>query len=146
LAQLLQPYPLRKTTAIFDSYKFMYSPDKYILTVGLTERCNSLKNLPVRLCSVNTGFEALKQLRLEVPSVLIGLWDLPDMPDGELFRRVLAGAASVATVTLIEFGNTSAEVAARRLGVTVVLDEGVDKQILSELLSQLSGTIAATGT
>jgi DNA-binding NarL/FixJ family response regulator len=124
----------------------MYLSNRYILTVGLTERCKSLKNLPVRLCLVNTGFEALKQLRLEVPSVLIGLWDLPDMPEGELFRRVLASFASVATVTLIEFGNTTAEVAARRLGVTVVLDEGVDQQIFGELISQLSSTIAATGT
>jgi len=124
----------------------MYSSDKYILTVGLTERCDSFKDLPVRLCSVDTGFQALKQLRLEVPSVLVGLWDLPDMPNGELFRRILAGSASVATVTLIEFGNTSAEVAARRLGVTVVLDEGVDEQMLTELLSQLSGIITATGS
>ena len=124
----------------------MYLSDRYILMVGLTERCKNFNDLPVRICSVDTGFEALKQLRLEIPSVLIGLWDLPDMPNGELFRRVLAGSASVTTVTLIEFGNTSAEVAARRLGVTVVLDEGVDEKMLCELLSQLSGIIAATGS
>jgi DNA-binding NarL/FixJ family response regulator len=123
----------------------MYLPDKYILIVGLSERSKSFRDLPARICSVDTGSEALKQLRFEVPSVLIGLWDLPDMPDGELFRRVLSGSASVATVTLIEFGNTYAEVAARRLGVTVVLYEGVDQQILNELIPQLSVTIAATG-
>jgi DNA-binding NarL/FixJ family response regulator len=125
-------------------FNIMYLPDKYILTVGLSERSRSFRSLPVRICAVDKGFEALRQLRFEVPSVLIGLWDLPDMPDGELFRRVLAGSASVATVTLIEFGNTSAEVAARRLGVTVVLEKGVDQQVLTDLLSQLSGAIAAT--
>ncbi len=124
----------------------MYSSDKYILTVGLKEQCNSLKSLPVRLCPVDTGFQALKQLRHEVPSVIVGLWDLPDMPNGELLRRVLAGSASLATVTLVEFGNTTDEVAARGLGVTVVLNQGVDEQILTELLSQLSGIVATTGT
>ena len=124
----------------------MFLSDKYILTVGLKERYESFKDLPVRLCSVEKGFQALKQLRLELPSVLVGLWDLPDMPNGGLFRRILAGFPSVATVTLIELENTDAEVAARRLGVTVVLDEDVDQQMLSELLSQLSGIIAATGS
>lgn len=124
----------------------MHSMDKYVLAVGLTERSVGFKELPVRFCSVDTGFEALKQLRLEVPSILIGLWDLPDMPNGELFRRVLAGFASVDTVTLVEIGNNSAEIAARRLGVTVVLDEGVDQHMLNELISHLSGIIAATGS
>jgi len=124
----------------------MYSSEGYVLAVGLKDCCNGLKDLPVRLCSVDTSFEALKQLRREVPSVLLGLWDLPDMPNGAMFRRVLAGAASVATVTLVEVGDTAAEVAARSLGVTVVLDENVDKQALAELLTQLSAVSAATGT
>ncbi len=114
--------------------------------MGLRQRCNGLKDLPVRFCSVDTGFQAVKQLRLEVPSVLLGLWDLPDMPNGMLFRRVLTGAASVATVTLVEFGDTAAEIAARSLGVTVVLDDGVDEQTLAELLCQLSARRVATGT
>jgi hypothetical protein len=124
----------------------MYLSEGYILAVGLKQRCDDLKDLPLRLCSVDTGFQALKQLRLEIPSVLVGLWDLPDMPNGALFRRVLTGAASVVTVTLVEFGDTTAEVAARSLGVTVVLDDSIDEQTLTELLSQLSARRVATAT
>ena len=124
----------------------MYSTQGYVLAVGLANRCEGLKDLPIRLCSVDTGFQALRQLRLEVPSVLVGLWDLPDMPDGSLFRRVLGSIASAATVTLVEFENSTQEIAARSLGVTVVLDESIDDKVLCELLDQLSVTKIATGT
>lgn len=124
----------------------MYSTQGYILAVGLADRCEDLKDLPVRLCSVDTGFQALQKLRLELPSVLVGLWDLPDMPDGSLFRRILGSTASAATVTLVEFENTTQEIAARSLGVIVVLDENIDDKVLCDLLSQLSEAKIATGT
>jgi DNA-binding NarL/FixJ family response regulator len=124
----------------------MYLTEGYVLAVGLKQRCDALKDLPVRLCSVDTGFQALKQLRRQVPSVLLGLWDLPDMPAGALFKQILAGAASVATVTLVRFGDTGSEIAARSLGVTVVLDDSVDEHMLAELLNQLSARKVATGT
>jgi len=124
----------------------MYLSQGYVLAVGLKDRCEHLSGLPVRLCSVETGFQALQQLRLKLPAVLVGLWDLPDMPQGSLFRRVLAGAVCVKTVTLVEFGDTASEIAARSLGVTVVLDDSIDQQTLAELLCQLSATRVATGT
>ena len=124
----------------------MYSSQEYVLAVGLADRCEDLEGLRVRHRSVDTGFQALRQLRLEVPSVLVGLWDLLDMPDGSLFRRVLGSIASAATVTLVEFENSTQEIAARSLGVTVVLDESIDDKVLCELLDQLSVTKVATGT
>lgn len=123
----------------------MYLSEWYVLAVGLRNRCERLSGLSLRVCSVDTGFQALQQLRLKSPAVLVGLWDLPDMPDGSLFRR-LAGAVSVNTVALVRFGDTASEIAARSLGVTVVLDDGVDENTLGELLCQLSATRVATGT
>ena len=124
----------------------MFSSRGYVLAVGLKDRCKALKSLPVKLRSVDTGFQALQQLRLEVPSVLVGLWDLPDMPDGSLFKRILATTASATTVTLVEFQNAEQEIAARSLGVTLVLDENIDDETLCDLLSELSVTRVATGT
>ena len=124
----------------------MYLSESYVLAVGIGGLCRGLGDLPVEICAVETGFAALQQFRRRVPSVLVALWDLPDMPDGMLFRRVLAAAGSVATVAMIEFDNPGQEVAARTLGVTVVLDDDTDEQMIRELLGQLSATMMATGT
>jgi DNA-binding NarL/FixJ family response regulator len=124
----------------------MESSQRYVLTVGLKDRCESLKALPVKLCSVDTGFQALRQLRLEIPSVLVALWDLPDMPNGSLFRKILGTTASTATVALVEFENTTQEIAARTLGVTIVLDENANDETLCDLLGQLSVRKVAAGT
>ena len=117
----------------------------YVLAVGLKNRFENSENLPVRLCSVDTGFEALNQFKRETPSVLLGLWDLPDMPNGALFRRILNFAASVVTISLVEFGNVDAEVEARSIGVTVVLDDNVDQELLADLLSQMSSGKVTSG-
>ncbi len=124
----------------------MYVTDNYVLTVGINDLCKNLNNLTTEVFAVDTGFAALQQFRKRIPSVLIAKWDLPDMSDGILFRRILSAASAVSTVAMIEFGNTSQEVAARTLGVTVVLDDSADEQMLKELLKQLSAVTMATGT
>lgn len=119
---------------------------KYVLAVGLSQHRDCFEKLTVPVCCVETGSQAIRQLRCCTPSVLIGRWDLPDMPDGTLFQRVLNGFASVATVALVQLGNTTQEVAARSLGITVVLDDNVDKKALKELLDQLSTIEITAGT
>lgn len=123
----------------------MLSTDGYVLAVGLKNRLACGRDLPLNLCSVDTGAEALKNFRRKTPSVLLGLWDLPDMPNGELFRRILALASSVVTISLVEFGNFDAEVEARSIGVTIVLDDNVDDNFLADLLSQMSAGKVTSG-
>jgi DNA-binding NarL/FixJ family response regulator len=124
----------------------MHSSEGYILAVGVTDRYEHLGPLPLSLCFVDTGFAALQQIRTKPPSVLVGLWDLPDMPGGALFRRLLSGAVSVTSIAIVPFGDTTSEIAARSVGVTVVLDDSVNAESLAELLRQLSPVRAATGT
>ena len=66
------------------------------------------------------------------------------MPDGMLFRRILTGSGSLSTVALVDSADSSQEVSARALGVTVVVDKDIAPSNLSELINHLVDVHATT--
>ncbi|MBN1796851.1 MAG: hypothetical protein JW804_09285 [Sedimentisphaerales bacterium] len=124
----------------------MYASDEYVLLVGLAEFRNVSGTLFTGLLEVETGFEALQQIRIKVPVTLIAPWHLPDMPDGILFRRILTGGTSLPTVALVDSSDFSQEVSARGLGVTVVVDKDIPPSSLGELIYHLTDVHTVTGT
>ncbi len=124
----------------------MNTADNYILLVGLRDHCGDLVSLPFNLCIVDTGLQAMQQIRHKQPMVMAAKWDLPDMPDGLLFKRVLNGSACYQSLALVSAADPAQEVAARSIGVSVVLDSNIDSKQLREVLTQLSQLRCATGT
>ncbi|MFA5784099.1 MAG: hypothetical protein WC962_04370 [Phycisphaerae bacterium] len=110
----------------------------YVLMAGMKDIFNGLKSKVPNLCNADTGFGALRQIREKSPTVLLGLWDLEDMPDGELFRMVQNYGYFVATVAIVDFGDIEAELSARSLGVSAVFDTNTDVMILTRLLRLLT--------
>jgi len=124
----------------------MYVSDSYVLIAGLAEYRQELGPLFTELLGVDTGLQAFQQLRGKVPAALVAPWHLPDMPDGMLFRRILASGNFLSTVALVDLSDLKQEITARSLGVTVVADENILPSRLGELINHLSDAHRATGT
>jgi DNA-binding NarL/FixJ family response regulator len=110
-----------------------------ILAVGITDKGDVLKQLPVKLALADTAREALSCLRWGMVYSLASRWELPDMTNGELLRRITSAKPEMPTMALIECGNKEQEIAAKMLGVTLVLPQDIDDNYFYECLCQLLG-------
>ncbi len=110
-----------------------------ILAAGIRDRSNVLEQLPLRFLLVDMANQAIKCLRQEKILTLISRWDLVDMDGGELLRRVINAKPGMPTMAFIESGNHEQEIAARTLGVRLVLPEDIDDGQLHRSICQLLG-------
>ena len=94
-----------------------------ILAVGLNDKEEALKKLPVRVVSCPNGTDAASVLRDERVSIVITAWDLDDMPDGLFVRRLKVVKPDVKTIVFIKSQDTSEEINARSVGASVVLTD-----------------------
>ena len=121
-----------------------------ILMIGAEDKAHALHQLPVRLLRMNTGRDAAQCLRRESVDSVVSRWDLVDMPDGLLLRRILAARPRIPTIALIQPGNHRQEIQARSLGVTAIVSEEADNAYFREMLCQILhieeyATLAAAG-
>jgi DNA-binding NarL/FixJ family response regulator len=116
-----------------------------VLTVGLNGRSEVLRELPVRVISMQSGLAAARSLKNEKVNSVISRWDLDDMPDGKFLKTLKAAKPYIPTIAFVRPGNTTQEKAARSLGVSAVLSEDAGdetfKQTVANLLG-LKGTLA----
>ncbi len=115
----------------------MYVVVANVLAVGVTDKSDALKELPIRLLVMDTGAEAVRCLRKERIATVISRWELVDMPEGEFLKNVIAAKPAVPTIAFITPGDRSQEIAARTLGVSAILSEDVDDDDFRETLCQL---------
>lgn len=115
---------------------------KNILVVGVADKGGVLKELPVRVLATNTGVQAIRCLREERIDTVISHWELIDIPAGELLKNVIEAKPSMPTIAFIKPGDTDQEIAARRLGVDVVLSEDIDDDYFRDTVCQLLGISA----
>ena len=115
----------------------MYVVVANVLAVGVTDKSDALKELPIRLLVMDTGAEAIRCLRDERIATVISRWELVDMPQGELLKSVIAAKPAIPTIAFVTPGDRSQEIAARILGVSAILSEDVDDDYFRETLCQL---------
>jgi len=115
-----------------------------ILTVGVADKSDALKQLPIRLLVMDTGAEAVRCLREERVATVISRWELIDMPHGRLLKNVIAANPAVPTIAFVTTGDRSQEIAARALGVSAILSEDVDDGYFRETLCELLGICTVT--
>ena len=108
---------------------------KSILVVGVTDKEDVLRELPVRVLAMDTGVQAIRCLREERIGTIISHWELIDMPAGKLLRSIIEAKPFILTIAFIRPGDTDQEIAARRLGVDAVLSEDRSEEHTSELQS-----------
>ena len=110
-----------------------------VLTVGLNGRNEVLKELPMRLITMQSGLEAARSLKNEKVNSVISRWDLSDMPDGRFLKRLRAAKPHIPTIAFVRPGNTTQEIAARALGVSAVLTEDASDETFIDTVANLLG-------
>jgi DNA-binding NtrC family response regulator len=110
-----------------------------ILTVGLNGRNEVLRELPIRLITMQSGLEAARSLKNEKVNSVISRWDLEDMPNGRFLKSFRAAKPNIPTIAFVRAGNSTQEVAARSLGVSAVLTEDASDEMFKETVANLLG-------
>jgi len=116
----------------------VYLAEGKVLTVGLNGQAHALKQLPVQLITTEIGLEAIQWLRCHrFLEAVISRWDLPDMANGELIRRIRGSRPWLPTVVLLDEPYEGREITVRGLGAAAVLPGSVDGYTLLEVMGQI---------
>ena len=110
-----------------------------VLTVGITDKARALRELNIRVISLQFGKDAVRSLKSEEFDSVISRWDLPDMKNGTFLQGLKNIKHDIPTIAVIESGNTDQEISARSLGVSAVITEDISEDHFRELISQLLG-------
>src|SRR4030042_5322335 len=103
-----------------------------VLTVGLNGRSEVLRELPIRMISMQSGLAAARSLKNEKVNSVISRWDLDDMPDGMFLKSLRAAKPGIPTIAFVRAGSKNQEIAARSLGVSRVLAEDATGDLFRE--------------
>lgn len=117
----------------------MFVIEANVLAVGIAGKSDVLTELPIRLFVMNTAVEAVRCLHEEKIDMVISQWGLSDMPDGLALQRIIAAKPGMPTIAFIRSGDHKQEALARRLGVSVVLNENVDDEYFRKAVCDLLG-------
>jgi len=115
-----------------------------VLTVGIDNKAESLRELPIRVVEMRFGIEAVSSLKTEKFDSVISKWDLADMKNGGFLKSLRTAKPNIPAIAIIETGNNSAEIAARSLGVSAVLTEDTSGEHFCETVCQILGLMNRT--
>jgi DNA-binding NtrC family response regulator len=110
-----------------------------ILTVGLTEENEMLRDLPVHLIAMKSGIEAARSLKNKNVDSVVCKWDMCDMKNGHFVKGLKAVRPDMPTIVFVEAGNVEQEVAARSLGVSAVLPSDAGEMFVRETIANVLG-------
>lgn len=110
-----------------------------VMTVGLNGKSEVLRELPIRLITMQSGLQAARSLKNEEIDSVISRWDLDDMPNGRFLRNLRAVKPDIATIVFVKAGDWQQEIQARSLGVSAVLTDQADDEIFKETVANVLG-------
>ena len=110
-----------------------------VLTVGLNGKNEVLRELPIRLITMQSGTEAARSLKNEKVDSVISRWDLDDMEDGRFLKTLRAVKLNIPTIAFIRAGDQAQEIAARSLGVSAVLTDDTNDELFRETVANVLG-------
>ena len=110
-----------------------------VLTVGLNGREKVLRELPIRLITMQSGIEAARSLKTERVDSVISNWELEDMADGGFLKGLRAAKPDIPTIAFVRAGDRAQEIAARSLGVSAVLTDEADDDLFRQTVANVLG-------
>ena len=110
-----------------------------VLAVGMEDRAEQFKGLPVRLLNLTCGGDAIRAFKTNQIDSVICHWHLSDMQNGAFLKKLKALKPDIPTVAIIEPDNPQQEIEARRLGVTAVVPEDCDGHFFRQVVASLFG-------
>ncbi|MFA5252461.1 MAG: hypothetical protein WC454_07740 [Phycisphaerae bacterium] len=110
-----------------------------VLTVGLDGKNEVLRELPIRLITMQSGMKAARSLKTEKVDSVISKWDLDDMEDGQFLKNLRAVKPEMPTIAFVKAGDQTQEITARSLGVSAVLTDDTDDELFRETVANILG-------
>ena len=112
-----------------------------VLTVGLNGNGKNevLRELPIRLITMQSGTEAARSLKNEKVDSVISKWDLDDMEDGRFLKTLRAVKPEIPTIAFVRAGDRAQEIAARTLGVSAVLTDDTSDELFRQTVANILG-------
>ncbi len=110
-----------------------------VLAVGLEGKSEILKELPIRVISMQSGKKAASSLKIEKYDSVISKWDLEDMADGQFIKGLRAVKPGIPTIVFIKANNVQQEIDARSLGVSAVLTDETDDKLFKQTVANILG-------
>lgn len=110
-----------------------------VLTVGLNGREKVLRELPIRVITMQSGIEAARSLKTKRVDSVISKWELEDMADGGFLKGLRAAKPDIPTIAFIRAGDRAQEIAARSLGVSAVLTDEADDDFFRQTVANVLG-------
>lgn len=110
-----------------------------VLTVGLDGKSEVLRELPIQLIKMRSGYEAARSLKNENVDSVISKWDLVDMKGGRFLKGLRAVKPDIPTIAFIMTGDRAQEIAARGIGVSAVLTEDTTDELFRETVANVLG-------
>jgi len=110
-----------------------------VLTVGLNGKNKVLRELPIRLITMQSGMQAARSLKNGKVDSVISKWDLPDMEDGQFLKNLRAVKPEIPTIAFVRASDQAQEIAARSLGVSAVLTDDTDDELFRATVANVLG-------
>jgi len=110
-----------------------------VLAVGMQDRVDRFKGLPIRLLNLTRGADAIRSFKTEQIDSVISHWHLADMPDGQFLKKLKTVKPEMPTVAIVEPNNPQQEIQARMLGVSAVVPEDCDEEYFRQVMASVFG-------
>jgi len=110
-----------------------------VLTVGLDGRNEVLRELPIRLITMQSGIQAARSLKNEKVDSVISRWDLDDMEDGRFLKNLRAVKPNIPTIAFVRAADPEQEIFARALGVSAVLTDDTSDELFRQTVANVLG-------
>ncbi len=115
-----------------------------VLTIGIGSRNEVLRELPIRIVTMQGGAEAARSLKSEKIDSVISKWDLDDMENGRFLKKLKAIKPHIPTIAIIRPGDRMQEIAARSIGVSAVLTEDASDELFRETVANIFSLTEST--
>ncbi len=110
-----------------------------IIAVGVNDKTDVLRKLPAEIYTADDAAGALKILRKQITHMLVSRWNLPDRPDGRLIEKYINAGTGKPTAAFIEPKAPEQETQARILGVSLILPDDTDEDLIYDKTAMLIG-------
>ncbi|MEN8127852.1 MAG: hypothetical protein ABFR90_08630 [Planctomycetota bacterium] len=114
-----------------------------VLAVGIEDRSDEFKGLPVRLINLARGTDAVHSFKTGQIDSVISHWHLTDMPDGRFLKKLKTVKPDMPTIAIIEANNHQQEIEARMLGVSAVIPDDCDDEYFRDVITSVLGLSGA---
>ena len=110
-----------------------------VLAVGVEDKVEALRELPIRLICLASGKDATGSLKNDQYHSVISHWNLVDMPEGSFLKGLRKVRPHLPAIAVVEANNPDQEIQARSLGVAAVITDDCTEESLRSIVCEILG-------